>query len=51
MSVISDQTKEPNILEGIDHTVLPASMLVELLSGYDERRLAALKAEIEELPG
>jgi len=50
MSIISDQTEEPSILEGIDHTVLPASMLVELPSGYDERRLAALKAEIEELP-
>ena len=50
MSMISDQTKEPNILEGIDHTVLPASMLVELPSGFDEHRLVALRAEIEELP-
>ena len=50
MSIISDQTKEPNLLEGIDHTVLPATMLVELPSGYDERRLIELKAEIEELP-
>ena len=50
MSVISEQTKEPNLLEGINHTVLPATMLVELPSGYDERRLIALKAEIEELP-
>jgi cell division transport system permease protein len=50
MSIISDQTKEPNLLEGIDHTVLPASMLVELPSGYDERRLIELRAEIEELP-
>ena len=50
MTIISDQTKEPNLLEGIDHTVLPATMLVDLPSGYDERRLIALKAEIEELP-
>ena len=50
MSLISDQIKEPNLLEGIDHTVLPTTMLVELQSGYDERRLIALKAEIEKLP-
>ena len=50
MSIISNQTKESNLLEGIDHTVLPVTMLVELPSGYDERHLTALKAEIEELP-
>ena len=50
MSIISGQTKEPNLLEGIDHTVLPATMLIELPSGYDERSLIALKDEIEELP-
>ena len=50
MSIISDQTKEPNLLVDIDHTVLPASMLVELPSGHDERRLTELKAKIEELP-
>ncbi len=49
MSTISDQTKGPKLLEGIDHTVLPTTMLVELSSGYDELRLIALKAEIEEL--
>ena len=50
MSIISVQTEGPNLLEGIDHTVLPASMLVELPSGFDEHRLVALRAEIEELP-
>ena len=50
MSTISDQIKEPNLLEGIDHTVLPATMLVELPASYDESRLNALIAEIEELP-
>ena len=50
MSSISDHTKEANLLDGIDHTVLPATMLVELSAGYDERSLIALKAEIEGLP-
>jgi cell division transport system permease protein len=49
LSTISDQTKEPNLFEGIDYKVLPVTMLVELAAGYDERLLVALKAEIEEL--
>ena len=50
MSTISDQTKEPSLMDGIDHTVLPVTMLVELPAGYDKHRLIALRAEIEELP-
>ena len=50
LSTISDQTREPNLLEGIDHTVLPAIMLVELPAGYNERRLITLRSEIEEFP-
>ncbi len=50
VSTISDWTNEPNFLDGINHNVLPATMLVELPAGYDEQRLIALRSEIEEFP-